>query len=60
MAGEKCESDSGSSWGIGYNPQEVGALCGERRKVSVGLLQKVALLGTARILRQVFGEDVGV
>ena len=29
-------------------------------EVSVGLLQKVALLGTARILRRVFGEDVGV
>ena len=29
-------------------------------EVSVGLLQKVALLGTARMPRQVFGEDVGV
>ena len=28
--------------------------------VSVGLLQKVALLGRARILWEVFGEDVGV
>ena len=29
-------------------------------EVSMGLLQKVALLGTARILRRVFGEDVAV
>ena len=29
-------------------------------EVSVGLLQKVALLGTAGILRRVFGEDAAV
>ena len=29
-------------------------------EVSVGLLQKVALLGTAGILRRVFGEEAGV
>ena len=27
-------------------------------EVSVGVLQKVTLLGTARILRQVFGEYI--
>ena len=51
---------------LGTIPQELGTLSGEGRYsyrglvVSVGVLQKVALLGTARILREGFGETVVV
>ena len=42
------ESDI-TSWGIGYNPQEVGTLCGIGRKWGFGgLLQNIALLVLAR------------
>ena len=56
------ERDAGSSWGIGYSRQEVGMLYVEKGgiEVSLGVLQKVALLGMARIRGKVFGENVVV
>ena len=45
-----------------HYPLEVGTLAGERRKELKfqGSIQKITLLGTARILREVFGEDAAL
>ena len=48
-------------WKLGTISKKLELYVEKRRiEVSVRLLQKLALLGTARILYEVFLEDVGV